>query len=148
MAPKGVPLRKFPLLNDSTDLCFINVVLQILRYVAEFSKRIYSYAGKSAIDRVQLERPDIAYGAVMSELRKIFKRDVTSATALRRVDNFLPNEMLHDRDAMDFFNLLLHRYLESDKTLFEIKLREFFYCQSCGEMVCRKLRVPIPTIQV
>ena len=134
MAPKN-PLRKFPLSNTSSDLCFINVVLQILRYLAELSRRIYSYNGKTTVDKAQKERTDIAYDAVMSELRRIFDRKVNSADALRKIDNFLPEEVLRNRSAMDFLLSILHYYMESDGHLFAFKQHIYNYCRSCEYQV-------------
>jgi hypothetical protein len=136
MAPQR-PLRVFPLANDSKELCFINVVLQILRYIVEISNRIYSYNGKSAADRAQLNRTDIAYSSVMNELRKIFKREIkiNSAEALRYIDKFLPNRMLHGhQDSQEFMDILLDDYLAADKSLFEFKEKAFYYCQACEKV--------------
>jgi hypothetical protein len=134
MAPQ-LPIRTFPLANTSKEVCFINVVLQLLRYLTEASKRIYSYNGKSEVDRVQLARTDIVYDRVMTELRKIFRRDVGDAETLRLLTNFLPARMkVGHQDCLEFMNILMPDYLPAEKSLFDFDESAYYYCESC-EMV-------------
>lgn len=134
MAPQ-LPIRTFPLANTSKEVCFINVVLQLLRYVTEVSKRIYSYNGKSEVDRVQLDRTDIVYGRVMTELRKILRRDVGNAETLRLLTDFLPTRMkAGHQDCLEFMTILMADYLPAENSLFDFDESAYYYCESC-EMV-------------
>lgn len=131
MAPKP-PLRVFPLANISKEVCFINVVLQCFRYLAEISNRIFFYNGKAEIDQVQSVRTDIAYDNVMAELRKIFRREVGDAEALRLIDNFLPMRMRSGhQDSLEFLDIMLSEYLAADRTLFEFTETVYYYCGEC-----------------
>jgi hypothetical protein len=140
MAPR-LPLRVFPLTNTSKEVCYINVVLQCLRYVIEISNRIFSYNGKSESDRAQLARADIVYDTVMTELRKIFRREIGDVEGLRCIDNFLPRRMQQGhQDSLDLLDLLLSAYLVDAKSLFEFTETAYYYCGGC-DMVCYALQM-------
>jgi hypothetical protein len=138
------PLRVFPLANISREVCFINVVVQSMRYLAEISRRIFFYNGTSDADSEQLARTDIAYDKVMTELRKIFRREISDVEALRHIDNFLPQQMRHGhQDSLEFLDILLSKYLVDEKTLFEFTEATYYYCGNCY-MVCLILLHLIP----
>jgi len=135
MAPKP-PLRVFPLANISHEVCFINVILQCLRYMVAISTRIFSYNGTSHSDRLQLARTDIAYDEVMKGMRKIFRREIGDAEALRHIDNFLPERMRSGhQDSLEFLDILMSDYLVADTSLFQFTEATYYYCATC-EMVC------------
>jgi hypothetical protein len=138
MSPKA-PLRVFPLANISKEVCFINVVVQVLRYLAGISRHIFFYDGKSDSDCDQMARTDIAYDKVMTELRKIFRREIGDVEAMRHIDNFLPHRMRHGhQDSLEFLDILLSDYLVGEKSLFEFTEATYYYCVAC-DMVCLNL---------
>lgn len=140
MAPKS-PLRTFPLANISKEVCYINVVLQCLRYLIELSSRILAYNGKSEVDRGQLTRTEIAYDKVMREMRKIFRRENGDVESLRQIDNFLPMWMrTGHQDSLDFLDILMSEYLVADKPLFEFTEATYYYCGVC-EMVSKFIQL-------
>jgi hypothetical protein len=103
--------------------------------LADISIRVFSYNGKSETDRAQLNRTDIAYDRVMTEMRKIFRREVGDVEALRHIDNFLPMRMRSGhQDSLEFLDILMSEYLIADRAMFEFTEKTYYYCGKC-EMV-------------
>jgi hypothetical protein len=76
---------------------------------------------------------------VMTELRKIFRREIGDVEALRHIDNFLPHRMRHGhQDSLEFLDILLSDYLVGEKSLFEFTEVTYYYCGTC-DMVCLNL---------
>jgi ubiquitin C-terminal hydrolase len=113
--PERPPLRVFPLTNAMQQDCFMNSILQVLRYIPEIHRRLYIYDGNTDQDRVLMAVEDSNYDDVMKELRRIYRRETSSVATLRQLKGFLPPRMLQGhQDSHEFLALLLNTYLSAE----------------------------------